>query len=297
MAKNDKRGAPAPIEKPGKNVAPSKTQLPATGNIDFAADAGQGQENVRAKDLLMPMIGLLQDMSPFVKKSEGAYIAGAEAGMLINTATHELYEGNTGVLLVPCFYEAVLIEWVPRDNGGGLVKIYPDDDPIQKTTRRKPNSATESLPNGNDLVRTAQHYCLLINEETGDYTRVVVPLSSTGLKKSRLWNSLMDNIRLQRADGTRYKPASFSHQYRLTTIPEKNKKGSFFNVQPAVEGPVTDPAIYAAAREFYSMVASGEVRATPQRDEAAETTGQEPAEGAITKPEPNTLDQGQKRPY
>ena len=297
MAKNDKKGAPAPIEKLGKNIAPAKVQLPATGNIDFSADAGQGQENVRAKDLLMPMIGLLQDMSPFVKKSEGAYIPGAEAGMLINTATHEIYDGDTGVLLVPCFYEAVLIEWVPRDNGGGLVKIYPDDDPIQKTTKRRPNSNIDQLPNGNDLVRTAQHYCLLVDEETGDFSRVVVPLSSTGLKKSRLWNSLADNIRLARADGTRYKPASFSHLYRLTAVPEKNKKGSYFNVQPAVEGPVTDPALYAAAREFYNMIAAGEIRAVPQRDEAAETTGASSGADPITKPEPNTLDQGQKRPY
>lgn len=266
--------------------------LPA--ELDLEADAGAGTEQVGARDVAMPFLGLLQQMSPQLDRTSGKRIEGAEAGTLFNTLTNELL--GEEVLVVPCYFEPTLIEWIPREKGGGIANVYSDDDPIAKSAKRKEGSGAEVLPNGNDLVRTAQHYCLLVDPETGAFQRIMVSLSSTGLKKSRLWNSLMLNIQLPRKTGGTFNPASFSHLYKLRVVPEKNNKGSYFNLQPELVGPVSDPALYAEAKRFSELVKNGSIRAKPERDEAAEAAGHAGGGENLTKPEPGTLNQG-KRPY
>ena len=66
--------------------------LPAMMAESFAADAGSGFENADKDSYAIPFIKLLQSMSPQCKKSNGAYIQGAEEGMLFNTVTEEAHE-------------------------------------------------------------------------------------------------------------------------------------------------------------------------------------------------------------
>ena len=53
--------------------------------------AARGSENVTTDDMLIPRIELVQALSPARKKSDAAYIEGAEEGMLYNNVTRELY--------------------------------------------------------------------------------------------------------------------------------------------------------------------------------------------------------------
>ena len=116
-------------------VADTKTALPMVSDFgDFEAFANEGLESVSAQDLSIPYLRILAQLSPQVNKRDGAYVQGAEAGMIYNTVENAVYSGEDGVLVIPCYYRRVYVEWKPREKGGGYVGTYGVDDPIAKTT-------------------------------------------------------------------------------------------------------------------------------------------------------------------
>lgn len=247
-------------------TAPKKeSKAVAVQNMDndfLMQDAGAGADNVGAKDLAIPFLVILQSMSPQVDKKKPEYIKGAEAGWIINTVTQELFKDEAVLKLIPCYYEQKLIEWQPRETGGGLVNIYDIGDPIAQKATRDPATNRDLLPNGNILVTTSQHYVLHVRED-GSYTPAVVSMSSTQLKHSKRWNSLMANIKLKGANGQTFTPATFSHVYNMKVQGETNNKGSWYGWQVETDGPVKDLGLYTAAKSFYQAVSSGKVKAAP----------------------------------
>ena len=71
----------------------------------FESDAHKGMEQMGGDDLALPFIRILGDLSPQVKKSKAEYVEGAEPGMLFNTVSKELYNGDKGITVVPCYYK------------------------------------------------------------------------------------------------------------------------------------------------------------------------------------------------
>ena len=64
---------------------------------------------------------------------------------------------------MPCYQETKYLEFIPLDQGGGFVGERASNDPeLNKTTR---NGAKEILPNGNELVKSDQHYCIIVGED------------------------------------------------------------------------------------------------------------------------------------
>jgi len=116
--------------------------------------------------------------------------------------------------------------------------------------------------NGTVLVDTRYHYCLVVNDD-GSFTPAVFALSSTQIKKSRAWMTLMAGLKLKDKQGKDYTPPTFSHLYRVTTVPEKNEKGAWRGVAIEVERVLNrnDELLYIAAREFRNQISSGKVKA------------------------------------
>ena len=77
----------------------------------------RGAENVTTDDMIIPRIELVQALSPARKKSDAAYIEGAEEGMLYNNVTRELY--GEAVTVVPIYYTKQFLVWKDRKSGGG----------------------------------------------------------------------------------------------------------------------------------------------------------------------------------
>ena len=68
-----------------KEIAEVKpTNVVAFDTSILLEDAGTASENMTADDMLIPRLRILQSGSPQVKKSEGAYIKGAEEGCAYN---------------------------------------------------------------------------------------------------------------------------------------------------------------------------------------------------------------------
>lgn len=232
----------------------------------FIDSAGSGFEEADASAYAIPFIQILQSGSPQCKKSDGAYIKGAEEGMLYNTVTQELYSGETGIRVIPCHYSNRFIEWKTRESGGGFVAEHmPHTTP--PTTKDDKNR--DILPNGNALVDTRNHYVLLVKDD-GTVEPALITMSSTQLKKSRNWMSKMQGIKIKHPTTGQFVQAPMASRiYRLTTVPESNDKGSWFGYKTELDAVVEDPAQYKAAQEFAAAVKSGSAKANMAHAESA----------------------------
>lgn len=239
--------------------------LPSAEFSSFEEDAGLGSEHITSQDQLIPFVNILQKLSPQVDKRNGAYIQGAEEGMFINTATKELFNGDTGIFAVPIIFQRRYTVWVPRSKGGGLVGDFGSDDSILKQGRRDEATGKLLTPDGNEIVTSLTYYAFLVDPEKGTYVPAVLSMSGTQQKKARLWNTLITNLRIPRANGGTFNPASFYRAYKLTTVPESNDKGAWMGWKieygPDVKDIPNGMDIYQAAREFLAKINEGTVKA------------------------------------
>ena len=69
----------------------------------FEADANQGAQNIAQDDLALPFLEVLGQLSPEINKTHSKYIKGAEAGMILNSVSGELFNGEEGIDVFLCF--------------------------------------------------------------------------------------------------------------------------------------------------------------------------------------------------
>ena len=236
--------------------------------VDYDEDAGSGFEQADKDAYAIPFLSILQSGSPQVKKSDGAYIKGAEEGFLFNSVTQEVSSGDVGAKVVPVYYTRRFVRWGARETGGGFKAEYSSDDPIIMTAKNLdgrsyfPDEKGEINPKTSDvLVDTRNHYVLVVRAD-GSFSPAVVSMTSSQLKKSRQWMSKMDGLKFTGKDGQVKTKPMFSHFYTLTTVPESNDAGSWFGYKITLEGEVAaeSPGIYAAAKAFQKSITAGEVK-------------------------------------
>jgi hypothetical protein len=189
---------------------------------DYAAE---GFSEVKTEDLAIPFLRILAQLSPQVDKRNGAYVEGAEAGMIFNTVLNEVYSGEQGIQVIPVHYNRRFVEWTPREKGGGYAGSYETTDPIVTTVVRN-ERGEDLLPNGNLLANTAQFF-VLYEHPTQGLQRAMIPMTSTQLKKSRKWLTQMQSLTASGANGI-YTLPMMSQVYCLTTVAERNDKGNWF---------------------------------------------------------------------
>ena len=231
----------------------------------FEEDAHKGMEQMKADDFALPFIRILGDLSPQVKKSKAEYIEGAKPGMLFNTVTKKLYDGEKGIKVVPCYYKREYIEWADRGEGSGApVATHPTDTHLLSEVQRD-TMGKDRLPNGNYLENTASYYVMIIGDD-GSAETALITLKSTGLKISRQWNSMVSSIKLQGKNGL-FTPAMYSHIYHLTVVERSNNKGTWNTWSIEKVGPLEDRGLYKNARDFAESVSRGEVQAKHSSEE------------------------------
>lgn len=271
-----------------QDVEKVEAQLPATG-FDYGQDAGAGFEGTKGSDLSVPFLGILQPLSPQV---EGNDPEGAASGMLFNTVTRELLDGEKGVIVLPCHKEGpIWVEWVPRTKGGGFVGLHdPESEAVkngEQILNQDTGKPTRRLRHGeNELIETYYIYGLLLDEE-GLATQgfAVISFTSTKIKPYRDWVTAMYTLK--------GRPPMFANRARLRTVKQKNDSGTFYNfrVDPfektwaaSLINPATQPALLTEAKEFRDMVISGMARAAFET--AQSTTGEGEGEGSGKEGEP-----------
>ena len=240
----------------------AKTEVAVMEPNMFAADAGVGVNDLGSEDLAIPFIKVLQKMSDELDDLENA-----KAGDIYNTVTKEVVKGGDGVRVINCAYNLQYIEWEPRGTGTGAPHhIYAAGDEIPATQRGEDNKDYVVDGNGRYLERTAQHYILVVDED-GITQQALLPMKSTQFKKSKQWNSAMRSLKMKDSAGNLFTPPRFSHIWKLETVSEENKNGSWHGWQISKDGVIEDPNVYAEAKLFAESIQAGQVKVKHVREE------------------------------
>ena len=227
-----------------KEVVKTQEQMPAYLN----AGTVRGTENVTQSDLIIPRLELVQSLSPCRKKSDPAYIEGADEGMLYNNVTRELY--GPSVKLVPVSYRKEYLIWKDRQKGGGFRGSFP--------TMEAAIQAKRDLEDGIDceIMDTAQHFCLLLNN--GSVEEIVVSMQRSKLKTSRKWNSL---IRIAGVD-------SFAKSYNLFAVTQTNAMNQDYWGYDVSNDAFVAEDVYRKAETLWSQINDGQVKVNTDHDES-----------------------------
>lgn len=194
-----------------------QAKLPVEADYSaYEAYAGQGLEDVTSEDKGLPFFAVLQPLSPEVEEIEEA-----QAGMIINKATKELY---SSIRFVPACRQHTYDEWVPRDNGGGLVGVYELTDPIVAAARAKQRVGKHELPNGNELIETFKLFGFILDDDDNP-TPAVIAFTSTQIAGYKTLTTRADSLMFRAGDGRKLKFPWFAHVWRLGT--EKKKKDKY----------------------------------------------------------------------
>ena len=232
-------------------------------------DAGSASENMTSDDMLIPRLRILQAQSPQVNKADGAYVKGAEAGQIFDNVTGEIFSGDKGITIVPVTYRKTYIEWTEErkfvgDHGINcadlIAKCVQDDKGKLKT------------PSGTQLTLTAEYFVFVVAED-GNYSPALLSMSSSGLKKAKKWNSMINRLQIPHPTGKgTINPAMFWTAYTLSTVPEQNDMGSWFNWEVTMKFDAKSGGIinsldcgkdlYLEARSFRKKVTEGKVNAS-----------------------------------
>lgn len=273
-----------------KNTTEKETNPPATATntavaaMDmsmFAEDAGAGMEGATAESFAIPFLSVLQKGSPQVDEASGVAIEGAKAGMLFENVTGKMFDGKTGVTIVPCAYRRVFLRWAPKGSDGAGFKGELAPERVAEMRARGEISELDGklyipMPDGtvsdkkcDRISDTRNHYVLLVDDETGAWKEALMSLTSTQIKKSKMLMSALASVKVQGASGV-FTPPTFANTVRVLTTPESNDKGTWFGLKFELAGQVSRPELYAAAKAFHASVAKGTVIA--KYEEAGEQT-------------------------
>lgn len=216
---------------------------------DFMKQGNRGAENVGTDDMIIPRIELIQALSPVRKKSDPAYIEGAEEGMLYNNVTRTLY--GTEVTVVPVYYTKQFLVWKDRKAGGGGSNGFRGAFASKELADR---AIAELAEEALEVSDTAQHFVLVRNGD--DWQEAVISMAKSKVKVSKRWNSLM---RLSNTD-------SFSRAYKLSATTETNARNeSYFNFNVAALGFVNKD-LYERAEKLYETIRTGAVKVSNDYD-------------------------------
>lgn len=242
--------------------------------VDMFEDGADGAV-FSADDLLIPRLQLAQKMSPELDENDAKYIDGIKAGNFFNSVSREIY---TEFDVIPCHSRTSYTEWVPRDQGGGLVAEHDADSRDVKSAETHVSDdgkRKDIMQSGNELVIADEFYAFIVKED-GDYEPVLISMKSSQRKVAKRWRTLISMNKARNPKTNQLQSvAIYSTLWKLTSVTEANKnndKYSNFAVQKI--GPITADKqdLYHAAKQFRESIIAGEVKAVQEEDVSSSKT-------------------------
>ena len=251
--------------------AVAKKESTAVANMmdDLYEAAGQGMETIGAEDMQIPFLRLLQPLSPQLIKTDPKFIKGASAGDIFNTVTGEFWDAEEGVNVLMCAYTTKFLEFQLRENGGGFMGELDGNHPDIRKTQRV--AANEILPNGNELVRSAQ-FLVLAYDEDGMTSQMICDMKKTQMKIAKQWNTRRAGLKIMHPSKGLFNPPMWAVPWKLTSTQESNDKGSWFNYQvQQLEMESVPMAALQEARDLYNSYRAGEIKMSSGEESQTET--------------------------
>jgi hypothetical protein len=192
--------------------------------------AGAGTENLDDASA-MPLLSILQALSPELKKKDDKFIEGASQGDIVHKGLGQVL--SQPITVIPISVKTMYVEWVPKDLGGGMVGTHGLDivnSPLYEQGRKGKPSGTKTYDEWlgeNELAKTA--YWLFKVLIDGEWVDSMIAMTSTQLKVHR---KLQMDIKKFRYDKMDVVPPMFARSWTLQAVEETNKSNQdYFNYQ------------------------------------------------------------------
>jgi hypothetical protein len=247
-------------------VAEVKSAALAVSQADLDAmyeeDSGKGTSTDMA-DNVIPILKVIQSLTPQALKQKPEYIKGCEAGQIWARGTKDIWPGEEGVRIVPVCYERIWLEWGAKRGDGlkGRHRKGNDDTPRLLGAELKTDSEGNekwTLPNGHTLQDCREHVVLLLDKYDTPKP-FVLPMSGSNIGTSRNWHPMMNDKTMQLEIGKVVKAASYAYVYGLKTMARSNDDGDWFQMAIEDTRERTTPEVYLHARRINADFAGGKL--------------------------------------
>jgi hypothetical protein len=263
--------------KESSEVSEVKITLPAVAEemLFSEEDSGAGFEGTSVESFAIPFIQILQKGTPMVDEDNPHYVEGAKAGHLFNSVTRQIYNGKEGIDIIPCAFQRTFIRWGGRDSANpgfkGVLQVEEIDRLKHDPAQIKEVEGRLYVPNADGTVDTKKndyyadtrsHFVLIIDPESGDFSRALFPLTSSQVKASKTLLTLLHEKIIKRTDGKRINPPTFANLVHVNTKPLTDNKGNSWSgveFTPTRILGIEDRDLYEAAKQFNRDVVSDAV--------------------------------------
>ena len=251
-------------------------EITTISDIEEDEFVAQAQTNVgfSKEESIIPFIRILQPLSPQLQTTPGAL-----PGMIMNIANGRMFDGKIGVHIVPIMPMWNYTEWTPREDGGGFIKDWEQDEAgWQAKCDEDQKYAYKPMTKDGHVILKARHFFILTLLEDGGFDIALMPFTGTGLKVARSWSTAMANAPKIATSKGMMVPAHFYYVYNLTVEHIKNGQYNWYEprIKLLVEGDkavsIMDrpdgKIIWKACIDFRDSLKAGTMKAASQSNEA-----------------------------
>ena len=133
---------------------------------------------------------------------------------------------------------------------------------IEILSQTKQEGNKDILPNGNIIIRTANHF-VIINGDRPE--KALMAMKSTQLKVSRQWNSNIKN-EFEVSEGKTYPAPSYSRIYTLKSV-EITGNFTWYGYSVKLLKKVDNNALYQLAKEFYQSLKASDAKSLTSKED------------------------------
>jgi len=189
-----------------KAVAKKELAAQEVDEATLALFAGvEDNEQLNQDELALPFLRIAQKGSPQVDEDSAEYIEGLKPGQFFNTATSEIYGDEISIQAHGYFQNFTI--WKGEKGSGDFQGTMTPD------AFRELQSTTNMDRDGGDFTRVVdgeplrytdtRNYIVVLPDHIEDGI-LMYPMSSTGIKASRTWNTLNNGRRINGSKAPRF---------------------------------------------------------------------------------------------
>lgn len=183
--------------------------------------AGMGMAQMSFDDIEIPVLMIVQDLSPEKDEESSKFIPGCKPRDIIETSEGRIFETVT---FIPVSMSKDIPEWKPRNAGGGLVKIHSGRDILTKA--RRVDKKLVLPESGNVLTPTTSLFGYIVT--ANGFETVVIRFKATQLPKAKRIMNIAKKEVMYSSAGEAFTAPLFARSYVLGSTREQNESGKWW---------------------------------------------------------------------
>jgi hypothetical protein len=200
-----------------------------TAEEEQLAKLAQKNTKFSQSELVIPRLKILQPLNPEVQEDGSQYVPGAKPGMFYNTSSGKLTPGQDGIIAVVIGHARQTIEWVPREQGGGLVKIWGVDEGWKALCEPQQRDAFNPITKEGHTIDKQRTFLIFdVNSKNGEIDPSFFNFRSTGNRAANILATMLTQTKTKLSNGDIITPPFYYYTYKITLDKLTNTKGTWW---------------------------------------------------------------------